>query len=396
MNLAEPVTALQVEIQAIRRRIHEHPELRFEERLTSDLVAKKLTEWGIEHERGYAKTAVVGKIRKGTGRKMIGLRGDMDALPLQELNSFGHASKVPGKMHACGHDGHTAMLLGAAKYLKEQVDFDGTVILIFQPAEEGGGGAREMIAEGFLERYPLDAAFAIHNWPGYALGTFALAPGPVMASNNELKIVVEGKGTHAGMPHLGVDPVPAACEIVLAAQAIVSREIKARDAAVLSITRIIAADGVNVVPNQVLIEASVRTYSEEITDLIEQRVGEIANGVAGAHRCKASYEFRRLYPTTVNDSAQTELTRKALVATVGEKAVVPFEPVTTSEDFSFFLQKVPGCYFIIGNGDGDHREIGHGAGPCVLHNGNYDFNDRAIGYGISAWANLTKLWFASN
>ncbi|MGY0196309.1 M20 aminoacylase family protein [Leptothrix sp. BB-4] len=378
----------------IRRDIHAHPELCFEEERTSDLVARCLGEWGIEHHRGLGRTGVVGIIRNGTSDRAIGLRADMDALPMTEHNRFAHASRHAGKMHACGHDGHTAMLLAAAKHLSRQRDFDGTVYLVFQPAEEGGGGAREMIRDGLFERFPMQAIFGMHNWPGMGAGTFGVCPGPIMASSNEFRITITGKGCHAALPHNGIDPVPVACQMVQAFQTIVTRNKRPIDAAVISVTMIHTGEATNVVPDSCEIQGTVRTFSLDVLDLIERRMREVAEHTGAAYGASVAFEFHRNYPPTVNHPAEAEFVRGVMAELVGAEQVIAFEPTMGAEDFSYFLLEKPGAYFMIGNGDGGHRDHGHGLGPCNLHNPTYDFNDRLIPLGASFWVRLVERWLA--
>jgi amidohydrolase len=378
----------------IRRDIHAHPELCFEEERTSDLVARCLGDWGIEHHRGLGRTGVVGIIRNGTSDRAIGLRADMDALPMTEHNRFAHASRHVGKMHACGHDGHTAMLLAAAKHLSRQRDFDGTVYLVFQPAEEGGGGAREMIRDGLFERFPMQAIFGMHNWPGMGAGTFGVCPGPIMASSNEFRITITGKGCHAALPHNGIDPVPVACQMVQAFQTIVTRNKRPIDAAVISVTMIHTGEATNVVPDACEIQGTVRTFSLDVLDLIERRMREVAEHTGAAYGASVAFEFHRNYPPTVNHPAEAEFVRGVMAELVGADQVIAFEPTMGAEDFSYFLLEKPGAYFMIGNGDGTHRDHGHGLGPCNLHNPTYDFNDRLIPLGASFWVRLVERWLA--
>ena len=392
MRLVEPILAFQTELERIRRDIHAHPELCYEEQRTSDVVAARLTEWGIPVVRGLGVTGVVGIIRNGTSDRAIGLRADMDALPMQELNTFDHASRHPGKMHACGHDGHTAMLLGAAHYLSRHRNFDGTVYLIFQPAEEGGAGARKMIEDGLFEQFPMEAVYGMHNWPGLPAGTFGVIPGPMMASSNEFRVVVKGKGAHAAQPHRGIDPVMVAVQIAQSWQTIISREKNPLETAVLSITQIHAGSATNVIPDEAVLIGTVRTFSTEVLDLIERRMEEIAKGVAAGFNASVDFGFKRNYPPLINHPEQTAFAVEAMRAVVGEQNVnTAVEPTMGAEDFAFMLQAKPGCYVFIGNGDGDHRAGGHGLGPCQLHNGSYDFNDQLLPIGASFWARLVEM-----
>ncbi|MFO1295273.1 MAG: M20 aminoacylase family protein [Rubrivivax sp.] len=392
MNLIEPILADAASIAAIRRDIHAHPELCYEENRTADLVAKALADWGIPVHRGLGKTGVVGIVKNGSSTRAVGLRADMDALPMTEHNTFAHASKHAGKMHACGHDGHTAMLLAAAKHLSKHRHFDGTVYLVFQPAEEGGAGARKMIEDGLFDKFPMEAIFGAHNWPGYQAGTFGVSAGPVMASGSIFTLTVRGKGSHAALSYLGVDPVPVACQIVMAWQTIVSRNLRAMEAAVISATMINAGEAFNVIPESASIKGTVRTLSDEAVTLIERRMREVAEGICAAHGATCEFTFDRGYPVTVNHVAETAFVKSVLGDVVGAANVLPFEPTMGSEDFSFFLQARPGCYFMIGNGEGTHRAHGHGVGPCTLHNPSYDFNDELIPLGATAWVRIAEAW----
>ena len=381
-------------IAAIRRDLHAHPELCFKEVRTADVVAAKLAEWGIPTHRGMGTTGVVGIVKAGTSERAIALRADMDALPMQEFNTFEHASQHPGKMHACGHDGHTAMLLAAAQHFATQRHFDGTVYLVFQPAEEGGGGAREMIKDGLFEKFPVEAVFGMHNWPGSAVGHFAVSPGPVMASSNEFKITLRGKGGHAAMPHNAVDPVPVACQLVQAFQTIISRNKKPIDAGVISVTMIHAGEATNVIPDSCEVQGTVRTFSIEVLDMIEQRMQQMTQHTAAAFGVTCEFEFRRNYPPTINSPKEAEFARRVMASIVGEARVQHQEPTMGAEDFAYMLMAKPGCYSFISNGDGDHRAIGHGGGPCMLHNPSYDFNDQLIPLGATYWVRLAEAWLA--
>ena len=395
MKLLEPFLGWQSEIQALRREIHAHPELAYEEQRTADLVAASLERWGIRVHRGLGGTGVVGIIegRTSAGRT-IGLRADMDALPMQETNKFPHASRHEGKMHGCGHDGHTAMLLNAAHYLAEHRDFDGIVYVIFQPAEEGGAGARRMIEDGLFSLFPMDAVFGMHNWPSLPFGTFGLTTGPIMASSNRFDIVIRGKGAHAGMPNLGVDPVIAAIQVAQSLQTIITRNRNPLDSAVLSITQIHAGSAYNVIPNEAVLRGTVRTFTLETLDLIERRMREIAQHTATAMDCEAEFAFERLYPPTINHEKEAAFCARVMESIVGpERVQERVQPSMGAEDFAFMLLEVPGCYVWIGNGSGDHRLAGHGLGPCNLHNGSYDFNDALLPLGATYWVRLVEEWF---
>jgi hippurate hydrolase len=395
MQLIDSILADAPALAAIRRDLHAHPELRFEEVRTADVVARTLESWGIPAHRGLGKTGVVGIVKNGTSARAVGLRADMDALPMTEHNRFEHASRHPGKMHACGHDGHTTMLLAAAKHLAKHRDFDGTVYLVFQPAEEGGGGAREMIRDGLFERFPMEAMFGAHNWPGMAVGQFALKAGPCFASSNEFRIAIRGRGAHGAMPHNGIDPVPVACQMVQAFQTIITRNKRPIDAGVISVTMIHAGEATNVVPETCELQGTVRTFTLDVLDLIETRMREIAEHTCAAYGAGCDFEFERNYPPTINHAAETEFARGVMAEVVGADNVLEFEPTMGAEDFSYFLLEKPGCYFLIGNGDGAHRAGGHGLGPCMLHNPSYDFNDELIPLGATLWVRLAERWLAT-
>jgi hippurate hydrolase len=391
MNLIDRIVQFQSDIAAIRRDIHAHPELKFEEVRTADVVAGKLAEWGYAVHRGLGRTGVVGTLKVGSGTRSVGLRADMDALPLDEHNAFAHRSRHDGRMHACGHDGHVAMLLAAAQYLAESRAFDGTLNVIFQPAEEGGGGARVMIEDGLFDLFPCDAVFGMHNWPGVPVGTFGVTAGPMMASANQFEIVVTGKGAHAAMPHNGVDPVMAAVALAQNLQTLITRNKKPIDTAVLSITQIHAGDAYNIVPNEATLRGTVRTFSTEVLDLIETGMRRIVDGTAATFGAEATMTFERSYPPTVNHANETAFAAEVMRDVVGaENVSTDIEPTMGAEDFAFMLQARPGCYFFIGNGDGGHRDMGHGIGPCMLHNPSYDFNDALIPIGATCWVRLAE------
>jgi amidohydrolase len=394
MKLIESILADAAAITAVRRDIHAHPELCFQETRTADVIAKALADWGLEVHRGLGKTGVVGVVRNGSSPRAIGLRADIDALPMTEHNRFAHASKHPGKMHACGHDGHTAMLLAAAKHLGANRRFDGTVVFIFQPAEEGGGGAREMIRDGLFTKFPVEAVFGAHNWPGMAAGHFAVKSGPCFASSNDFTITIRGKGGHAALPHSTVDPVPVACSMVQAFQTIVSRNLRPIDPGVISVTMIHTGEADNVVADTCEMRGTVRTFTVEVLDMIERRMREVAEHTCAAFGATCTFEFNRNYPPTINHPAETAFVRQVMTEVVGAAAVHEFEPTMGAEDFSYMLLDKPGCYFLIGNGDGSHREGGHGLGPCMLHNPTYDFNDDLIPLGATMWVRLAEAWLA--
>jgi hippurate hydrolase len=396
MKLIDPIIHLHSELKAIRRDLHAHPELSYEEVRTSDAVAQKLTEWDIPIVRGLGGTGIVGIIKNGNSERAIGLRADMDALPVQEVNSFPHASKHPGKMHACGHDGHTAMLLGAAHYLSQNRNFDGTVYLIFQPAEEGGGGARKMMEDGLFDRFPMNAVFGMHNWPGSKVGTFAVTPGPMMASSSEFEVIIKGKGAHAAQPHKGIDPIMAAIQIAQAWQTVVSRNRDPLDTAVLSITQIHSGSATNIIPDEAVLIGTVRTFTAKVLDLIESRMREIAQHTAMAFEAEADFRFKRNYPPLINHEKETTFALSVMQSIVGEDNVdARTAPTMGAEDFAFMLQSKPGCYVFIGNGDGEHRDHGHGLGPCNLHNPSYDFNDALLPIGATYWVRLAEAYLAA-
>jgi len=378
------------DIVAIRRDLHAHPELSFKEHRTADLVARELSGCGIEIHRGLAGTGVVGVLRKGSSARAIGLRADMDALPVVEKNDFAHRSTHAGCMHACGHDGHTAMLLGAARYLslhRDAIDFDGTVYFIFQPAEESEGGALVMVKEGLFDQFPMDAVFGLHNWPGIPVGEMAVMPGPVMAGTCCFEITVRGKGCHAGMPHQGIDAVVAASHLVLALQTIVSRETHPCDPAVVSVTQIHGGEAFNVIPDEVLLRGTIRSFRPEIQQRIERSMATLCSGIGQTFGATLSLRFDQRYPPTINHRDEAALCQRVAARVVGEEKVRTTElPSMGAEDFAYMLREKPGCYVWLGNGaDGDG-----GAGACTLHNPHYDFNDDILPIGIRYWVALVE------
>jgi amidohydrolase len=386
MNLINDVVEQSDEFRKIRHRLHANPEIAFEEYETSKLVSSLLEEWGVEVYRNIAGTGVVGVLRGQAGSKSIGLRADMDALPMQENNTFSHCSHNHGKMHGCGHDGHTTMLLAAARHLSLKRTFKGTINFIFQPAEEGGGGAKRMIEERLFERFPCDAVFALHNWPGVNAGEFAARPGPIMASCNEFRITVHGRGGHAAMPQHVIDPILAAANIVSTLQSVVSRNTSPLDNVVLSVTSVQAGSSFNIIPDQAQIGGTVRTFNMSVLDMVERRMQEIANLTAQAHGCHAEFSFHRQSIPTVNDADQTEFALDIMSSLVGVKNVNRnIEPTMGAEDFAFMLAQRPGCYAFIGNDV--KSDSGQNFG---LHHPNYDFNDDVISLGASYWVKLAN------
>src|SRR5471030_1146220 len=377
------IAAFSAELTAIRRDIHAHPELGFEEERTSKIVAAKLKEWGCEVTTGIGKTGVVGTIRVGNNPTAIGLRADMDALPMDEYNTFDHRSQNKGRMHACGHDGHTTMLLGAARYLGETRNFDGTVHFIFQPAEEGMSGAKAMVEDGLFEKFPCDAIFGMHNRPSLPLGHFAVRAGPMMAAGAFFDIHVTGKGAHGARPEAGIDPVMVAAHIAIALQTIVSRNAPPVETAVLSVTKIHGGNAYNVIPQTAELAGTVRAFSRDLMAMIETSMRRIAKGVAEAFGATAEVDFRFLFAPTVNDAKEADFAAGICASLVGAQNVERNPAlIMASEDFSFMLERVPGCFINIGNGEG--------AGACEVHNPAYDFNDAALPLGASYFARLVE------
>lgn len=383
MPLIDDIVAMEGELKAWRRDIHAHPELGFEEVRTADFVAAQLASFGVEVHRGIGQTGLVGVLREGNENRAVGLRADMDALPIAEENTFAHRSTQPGAMHACGHDGHTAMLLGAAKYLATTRRFSGQVNFIFQPAEEGIGGAKAMIEDGLFERFPCDQLFGMHNAPGMPVGKIGASPGTATAAGAFFDVTIEGTGAHGAFPNDAVDPVVIAAETVSALQSIVSRNVKPTETAVLSITQIHAGDAYNVIPGKATLAGTVRTFSVDTMQLIEQRMHTLVSGIAQAHGGQAQLDFRTIFHPVVNDAAATEVAAEAAAELVGESNVYrKLAPGTGSEDFSFMLEQVPGCYVLVGNTDAEHQR--------PVHNPGYDFNDRAAVVGASFFAKVVE------
>jgi amidohydrolase len=383
MAVEERIARMHEELTGWRRDIHAHPELGFEEDRTAGLVADRLRAFGCEVHTGIGKTGVVGVLRVGGGKGAVGLRADMDALPIQEANSFAHRSKRDGKMHACGHDGHTTMLLGAAKYLAETRNFDGTVHFIFQPAEEGIGGAQAMIADGLFEKFPCDSVFGMHNRPGLPVGKFAVRAGPMMAGGAFFDIDIVGKGAHGARPESSVDTVIVAAQLTTALQTIVSRNAPPRETAVVSVTQIHAGNAYNVIPQTARLSGTVRAFSRDVMALVERSMKRIAKGVAESFGATAEVDFRFIFAPLVNDAGEAEFAARICAEVVGADNVVRDPPPNmASEDFSFMLEKVPGCYFNVGNGAGES--------VCEVHNPGYDFNDAALPLGAGVLARIVE------
>ena len=383
MNIIPEIAALEADMRAWRRHLHAHPETAFEEVETSAFVAEKLRGFGLDVHIGLAKTGVVGVLRCGDARDAIGLRADLDALHIHEQSDVPHVSRNPGRMHACGHDGHTTMLLAAAKALAARRRFAGTAYFIFQPAEENEGGGRVMVDEGLFERFPVRAVFGMHNWPRLPAGTFAMRAGPLMAAYDVFEIVATGKGAHAAMAYQGKDPMLFAAHAIHALQTIVSRNLHPQDAGVVSVTQVHAGDTWNVIPEQIVLRGTVRSFTRDVQDLIERRILTLVEGIAGMFEMTATLRYERRYPATVNSEAETHHAARAAGAVVGEKNVDTDPiPELVGEDFAFMLQAKPGCYVWLGAGSG-------GESPNI-HNPRYDFNDDVLAIGASYWVTLAE------
>ena len=377
-------------MQTWRHDIHRHPELAFEEQRTADKVADLLTEFGLEVHRAIGTTGVVGVLKKGSSKRAIGLRADMDALKILEQNTFEYRSVNAGKMHACGHDGHTAMLLGAAHYLAREVEFDGCVVFIFQPAEEHGDGARAMIKDGLFERFPVDSVFAIHNFPSLATGKFAVRAGSIMAAEDNFEITINGVGCHAAMPHLGKDPIVIGAEIVTAMQSLVSRSLDPLDNAVISFTEFLTNGTINVVPGQVILKGDTRSLTTAVQSHIETTMEQLVNGICAAHGASYEFSYRRNFIPTINTPEEADIAAKVASIVVGAENVIgDSRPVMTSEDFGYMLQARPGAYLLLGNGV-------EGVGGCSLHNPEYDFNDDILSIGADFWVALIENQLKAN
>ena len=384
MTLIKDIENFHDEMTIWRRDIHQHPELAFEETRTSDFVAEKLKEFGIETHRGMAKTGVVGTIKNGEGPS-IGLRADLDALPLDEKNTFEYASANHGKMHACGHDGHTTMLLGAAKYLAKSKNFQGTVHFIFQPAEEGGGGGDIMVKEGLFEKFHVDSVYGMHNWVGLEAGHFGVGAGPIMAAADTFDLIINGKGGHAAMPHQCIDPIIVASQVLTALQSISSRNTHPVDSLVISVTQIHAGDAYNIIPDTVKMHGTVRTFLPETRDEIPSKMLKVSEGVCNAMGASCELNYIHGYPATVNSITETDISAKAAIDLVGEEKVVRNPtPSMASEDFSYMLQARPGCYVWLGIGTGEDKNV------FSLHSSNYDFNDYVLPTGAAYWVTLVE------
>ncbi|WP_312530050.1 M20 aminoacylase family protein [Comamonas sp.] len=381
--LLSAVQALAPEFVGIRHQIHAFPELAFEELRTSDLVAERLQSWGYEVHRGLGSTGVVGRLKKGQGSRSIGIRADMDALPIQEKTGLPYASTLSGKMHACGHDGHTAILLCAARYLAESVDYNGTLNLIFQPAEENEGGALRMVDDGLFEQFPCDEIYALHNTPGLPVGQIGMITGPAMASFDRATVTLTGRSAHGAMPHHGIDVMQAAASIVLGLQSLVSREVDALKSAVITVGSIQAGATYNIVPESATIKIGIRALNPEVRNQIETRLRDFVGAQAQSYQLQADLLYERKYPVLVNHAAQTERARAVAAQLLGADNVVTRGPVMGSEDFAYMLEHRPGAYVRLGNGLGQD-------GGCMVHNPLYDFNDKALPIGAAFWASLAQ------
>jgi hippurate hydrolase len=388
MKLVPSIVDAQSEIMSWRRAIHSHPELAFEESRTSDFIAAKLENWGVKVTRGIGSTGIVGTLSVGSSNRCLGLRADIDALPIEELNQFPHRSQIPGRMHGCGHDGHTVMLLAAARHLSETKNFNGTVHFVFQPAEEAnerGSGAKAMISDGLLDRFSMEAIFAMHNMPGIPIGGFSIHSGPVLASMDLFDVELSGNGTHGALPHTGTNSIDAACRLVANLNTIVSRDVDPMHAAVLSVTRVCGGTGYNTIPDTTKLRGSVRTFEGDVRASIENRVRALAHHTAAMHNMDVQIDFRRTLPPTVNDPKEAAFCKAVANEMVGSDLVSAGSypaRLMGSDDFAFFLEERPGAYILIGNGDGP--------AACMLHDSHYDFRDEIAPIGASFWVRLVE------
>jgi amidohydrolase len=385
MHLIEEIVEDHARLTGLRRDIHQNPELAFEETRTADIVAAELESYGLEVVRGLGKTGVVGTLHAGSrGNRAIGLRADMDALAMDELNTFEHASAHAGKMHGCGHDGHTVMLLGAARHLARKPDFDGTVHFIFQPAEEGHGGADAMIKDGLFEQFPVESVWGMHNFPGIPVGQFETRAGPFLACSDSVQVTINGIGGHGAMPHFARSPVNTACTIIQSLDQFLAQEINTQYPCTFTVGRIHGGDAINVIPDSVEFAGTMRSFSHDNRDLFEAGLHRIVNGICAAQGICADVEYTRNYPPLVNSAEETEIARRAAGCVVGvENVNAAAERIMGSEDFAFMLQARPGNYIMVGNG-------ADGVGGCMVHNPHYDFNDEILPIGSSYWVELTR------
>lgn len=384
MNLIPEIVSRQSELSEIRRDIHKHPELAYEEHRTADLVAEKLTYYGLATHRGLGQTGVVGILKSGDGNRAIGLRADMDALAMKELNEFRHKSITTGKMHGCGHDGHTTMLLGAAEYLAKKPEFNGIVYFIFQPAEEGARGADAMIKDGLFRKFPVETIWGMHNWPTLPVGQFMTRTGPFMACSDSIEVIIKGIGGHGALPHLTRSPVNTACAIIQALNEFVAHEINTQSPSTFTVGSIHGGDAINVIPDTVTFSGTVRSFSDKVRDQFEDGLQRIIQGICTAREVSAEAKYTRNYPPVVNTREETLIAAKAAAAIVGTENInTNSQQIMGSEDFAFMLQEKPGNYIMIGNGEDDH-------GGCMVHNPRYDFNDDILAIGASYWVELVK------
>ena len=388
MPVLNSINQMLNEMKTWRQDLHKIPEIGLEEYETSKYIKNKLNNFNIEFKDGYSTTGIVAWVKgnKGNSDKSIGLRADFDALPMSEKNTFKHKSTNDGMMHACGHDGHTSMLLGAAKYLSENNDFDGTVYFIFQPGEEGFGGGEKMIQDGLFKDFKIDEVYALHNWPELPLGSFGVSSGPMMAAVDEFDIIVKGKGGHAAIPQLVIDPIVAASQIVIAIQTIISRTINPIDKALISVTKFHAGSAHNVIDDQVILGGTVRTFKKETRINLEKKIEELSKGIAEANGAKIEFHYSNGYPPTINHKKESQFAANVAKKLVGEKNVLTeIQPSMGGEDFSYLLNEKPGSYLYIGQNDVNHK--------ANLHTTNYDFNDNLLPTGVNFWVNLVKEFF---